>query len=100
MATDWNISLDTLDPDAVPYFNWDAAVTNAAVRGALSTGSENDKLFWISRIMREARYDDVWSYLSLRQDVLPRWETLRTRLGRRQAFWQFLIERWSQDGLV
>jgi hypothetical protein len=73
---------------------------NADVRRALAVGSEDDKLFWVARIMAEARYDDGWSYLSLRDDVLPRWERLRRRLGRRQAFWEFLIARWRRDGLI
>ncbi len=100
MSSDWNISLDTADPQAIPYFNWDAPVSNSAVRAALEGGSEDDKLFWIARILREARYDDVWQYLSLRRDVLPRWETVRLRLGRRRPFWEFLIDRWKRDGLI
>ena len=50
--------------------------------------------------MRDARYPDVWSYVSLRRDVLPRWEELRKRLGRQREPWEFLIGRWRQDGLV
>lgn len=100
MSGDWNISLDTDDPDKVPYFNWDAPVTNGSVRQALAQGSDGEKLFWIARILREARYHDVWKYLSLRRDVLPRWDVLPGRLGRMRAFWEFLIGRWQRDGLV
>lgn len=96
----WRISLDVTAPDAVPYFNWDAPVTNAAVRRALAEGSEEDKTFWAARILREARYPDVWKYLSLRRDVLPRWEKLRAQLGRQRPFWEFLIEEWRRDGLI
>lgn len=96
----WHISPDTSDADAVPYFNWDAPVTNSAVRRALAEGTDDDKLFWIARILREARYPDVWRYVSLRRDVLPRWEQLRGRLGRQRAFWEFLIGRWRADGLI
>ena len=100
MSGEWHISLDTSSPEAIPYFNWDTPVTNAEVRRALVAGSEDDKLFWIARILREARYPDVWKYMSLRNDVLPRWEVLRGRLGRRKGFWEFLVERWRRDGLV
>ena len=31
------ISTDLSSPEAVPYFNWDAPVTNAQVREALAT---------------------------------------------------------------
>jgi hypothetical protein len=43
------IGMDVERPDAVPYFNWDAPVTNAAVRQAIAEGTEEDKVFWISK---------------------------------------------------
>jgi len=92
--------MDLESPDAVPYFNWDAPVTNAEVRRALATGSEDDKIYWIARIMREARYDDVWKYVSLRDDVLPRWQDIEPHLGRWQDKWRFLIEGFVERGLV
>jgi hypothetical protein len=70
------------------------------VRRALREGSEDDRLYWIARILREAQYADVWQYVALRRDVLPRWELLRPRLGRRRAFWEFLLDRWRSDGLL
>jgi hypothetical protein len=100
MVANWQLSRDVDDPKAVPYFNWDAAVTNEEVRRALREGTEDDRLYWLARIMREAQYPDVWHYVSLRRDVLPRWEAVRTRLGRQRAFWEFLIERWRRDGLI
>lgn len=51
--------MDVSSPEAIPYFNWDARVTNAEVRHALAHGTEEDKLFWIARIMTEARYPDL-----------------------------------------
>lgn len=96
----WQISRDVHDPQAIPYFNWDAPVTNEAVRRALLEGTEDDRLYWIARILREAQYADVWQFVALRRDVLPRWELLRPRLGRRRAFWEFLLDRWRSDGLL
>jgi hypothetical protein len=93
-------SLDVESPDAVPYFNWDAPVTNAEIRRALADGSEDDKLFWTARILSEARYADVWKYLSLSRDVLPRYPRLDRRLGRKQQFWEYLIRGWQRDGLI
>ena len=94
------ITTDTTSPDAVPYFNWDAPITNGEVRRRLRESDEDGKLFWIARIMSEAVYSDVWKYLSLRNDILPRWDGLRRILGRRRPFWEFLIEGWRNDGLV
>ncbi|MBK6530554.1 MAG: hypothetical protein IPF99_13375 [Deltaproteobacteria bacterium] len=100
MSDPWQISRDVHDPQAIPYFNWDAPVTNEAVRRALLEGTEDDRLYWIARILREAQYADVWQFVALRRDVLPRWELLRPRLGRRRAFWEFLLDRWRSDGLL
>jgi hypothetical protein len=83
----------------VPYFNWDAPVANRVVRQALSAGPEEDRLYWMARIMREARYDDVWAYVSL-AEVLQRHEAVRPLLGRRRAFWDFLIAAWREQGVV
>jgi hypothetical protein len=94
------IGMDLERPDAVPYFNWDAPVTNAAVRLALAEGNEDDKVFWIAKIMREARYDDVWRYVSLRRDVMPRWPQIEPHLGRWKNKWRFLIQGWNERGLI
>jgi hypothetical protein len=93
-------SPDVLDPEAVPYFTWDNPVTNAVIRGVLATGPEPDRCYWMARILREARYDDVWAYVDLRADVLPRFEALLPLLGRRRAFWEFLIGAWRSQGVV
>lgn len=95
-----SIELDVERDDAIPYFNWDVSITNAEIRAALRGSDENARLFWMARIMREARTSDVWRYLSLRNDVMPRWERLRPMLGRKRAFWEFLIEGWRSDGLL
>lgn len=97
MAARWQISQDVRTADAIPYFNWDAPITNA-LRRALQSGSIEDRLDWNARIMREAQYYDVWAFVSLRRDVLPLWEQLRPRPGRRRAFWEFLVDRWRRDG--
>jgi hypothetical protein len=90
---------DVLDPEAVPYFNWDAPVPNAVVRRALAQGPDEDRLYWMARILREARYDDVWAYLSLR-DVVARFDELRPMLGRRRELWEFLVSSWRKQGAV
>lgn len=86
--------------EAVPYFNWDAPITNAQVRQIIAEGSEDDKAFWIAKIMREARYEDVWKYVSLRRHVLPRWSQIEPHLGRWKEKWRFLIEGWRTRDLL
>ena len=50
--------------------------------------------------MREARYDDVWRYVSLRRDVMPRWPQIEPHLGRWKDKWRFLIQGWNERGLI
>jgi hypothetical protein len=70
------------------------------LRELLRDGAEADRIYWDARIMTEAQVADVWKYLSLRRDVLPVWEQLRHRLGRRRAMWELLIGAWRQHGLL
>lgn len=93
-------SPDVLDPEAVPYFSWDIPATNTTIWAVLADGSEPDRLYWMARILREARYDDVWAYVKLREDVLPRFDALLPLLGRRRAFWEFLIGAWRRQGVL
>ena len=67
----WHISLDTTEADAIPYFNWDAPVTNAAVRLGLVEGTEGEKVFGIARIGRGEGYPDACRYVRLGRDGLP-----------------------------
>ena len=91
---------DRLDePDARPYFLWDSELTVGQLRERLAHGPEEEKLLWIGRILREARYPDVWRFVTL-GDVLSRWDRLRGRLGRMNGFWEFLIRTWRENGLI
>ncbi len=53
----------------------------------------------MAKVLREARDDEVWHFLSLR-DVLDHWDRLAPRLGRRRAFWEFLLDAWKRYRLV
>lgn len=87
------IAEDLERDDAIPYFNCDVSVTNAQIRAVLRGSDENARLFWMARIMREARTSDVWRYLSLRQDVMSRrglaqrWTSPRIADYRRCSRW-------------
>lgn len=82
-----------------PYFLWDVDVTEAELRERLKTPDPDARAQWEARVMREARYQDVWRYLSL-ADVLRDWEPIRRHLGRERGFWEFLLEGWREDGLL
>jgi hypothetical protein len=82
-----------------PYFLWDVPIGEAELRERLHDGDPDTRAQWEARIMREARFDDVWRYVSL-DDVLRDWKHIQRHLGRQRAFWEFLIQGWRDDGLL
>ena len=93
------LSTDVDDPDARPYFLWDQEITYAELRQRLASADPDERALWMARVMREARYQDVWKLLRL-CDVLPLLPRIEKHLGRTRAFWQWLIEGWQSDGLL
>ena len=93
------LSTDLDDPDARPYFLWSERVTNAELRAKLASPDLDERALWMGRVMREARYRDVWKLLKLRDvlDLLPR---IDRHLGRSREFWHWLIDGWRSDGLL
>jgi hypothetical protein len=51
----------------------------------------------LGRILREARDPDVWRFTTP-AEVIAEWPVLQRYLGRRRAFWEFLLGRWRQGG--
>lgn len=93
------LSLDLDDPTAVPYFMWDAPLTVAELRHRLAVAPASERLWWLARILREARDSDVWRFTSP-EEVVAEWSHLSVHLGRRRAFWQFVLDRWKGLGLL
>jgi hypothetical protein len=82
-----------------PYFLWDLQVTDAQFRERLHDPDPRCRAQWQGRLMREARPDEVWDYLTL-DEILRDWEHLRRHLGRKRRFWEFLLDGWRADGLL
>jgi hypothetical protein len=95
------VPLDTdLDSDdKVPCFPWDQPMTVAELRRRLTTSSPSERLRLLGRILREARDTDVWRFTTPRE-VAREWPRLCRHLGRRRAFWELLLERWTDQGLL
>jgi hypothetical protein len=49
--------------------------------------------------MREALFDEVWRFVTL-EEILQNWEPIRRHLGRKRAFWEFLLRGWRDDGFL
>jgi hypothetical protein len=82
-----------------PYFLWDVELGEDEFRERLRAADPDARAQWQACLLREARFADVWNYLTL-QEVLRDWPHIERHLGRRRAFWTFLLEGWRQDGLL
>jgi hypothetical protein len=85
--------------DDRPYFLWDVPATEAELRERLRDADDDVRAQWQACVMREARYQDVWKYLTL-TDILRNWQHIRRHLGRARQFWEFLLDGWHADGLI
>jgi hypothetical protein len=93
------LSLDVTDASAVPYFMWDEPVTVAEVRRRLATAPRPERMRLLGKILREARDPDVWQFTSP-AEVEAAWSEVAAHLGRRRSFWQFVLTRWKELGLL
>jgi hypothetical protein len=93
------LSTDLDDPTAIPYFLWDEPMTVGELIHRLKTASPAEQTRLLAKVLREARDTDVWKFTSP-QEVWRRRFELYKYLGRRRGFWEFLINRWHQDGLI
>lgn len=93
------LSTDHDSPDAYPYFLWDDPMTNAELRERLRTASHEERTRLLGKILREARDDEVWRYVTP-QEFVDRWDELARHLGRSRSFWEYLLGSWKRMGLV
>ena len=93
------MTTDLGDPEAVPYFLWDDPMTLTELRGRLREAPEPERVLLLARILREARDTEVWQFTSP-EEVVRLWPRLSLHLGRRREFWEFLLSRWREQGLV
>lgn len=66
-------------------------------RRLAETSPERTRL--LGKILREARDTDVWKFTTP-QEVARDFSELLPYLGRRRAFWKFLLDAWKKEGLI
>ncbi len=86
-----------LDALGRPYFLWDVDWTDERFRRELAGADDALRVELVAKLMRQAKPDDVFDYVAL-SEVFRLWEQLRSRLGRREPFWTWLIGRWRDAG--
>lgn len=82
-----------------PYFLWDEDLSVEELRRRLRGDDARERLRLLAKLLREASDIDVWEFVAP-SEVAAAFPALRQRLGRRRAFWEFLLEGWRQDGIV
>ncbi|MCA9682728.1 MAG: hypothetical protein KC431_08995 [Myxococcales bacterium] len=82
-----------------PYFLWDEDVSIGELQQILADPNSPERDRLLAKMLREARDIDVWRFVTPAAvaEALPR---LERQLGRRQAFWCWLIDGWRRDGLL
>ena len=87
--------------DRRPYFLWDEDVTIGELRELPHPRNEHDetRLRLLGKMLREARDVDVWCFVSP-VEVARALPLVGRRVGRRAAFWSYIIEGWREDGLL
>ena len=71
----------------------------AELRERLHSADVSERLRLMTKLLREARDIDVWEFVTL-SEVVELFPRIAPRLGRRRAFWEFLIEGWREDGII
>jgi hypothetical protein len=82
-----------------PYFLWDERRTTGEFRQALAVAPPGEWARLVGKLMREARDSDVWKFVTP-AEVWAHFDAIRPYLGRRRAFWEYLLHGWRRDGFL
>ncbi len=82
-----------------PYFLWDEDVSIDELHQILAGPDSPRRDQLLAKMLREARDIDVWLFVRP-TEVARVLERLRRRIGRRHAFWKFLIDGWRARDLL
>ena len=85
------------DRSGRPYFLWDVDVTMAAFRVSLASSDDNERAYWVGKMMRQAKPDDALSFVSA-AEMRRLWPLLERNLGRTRPFWEWLLAEWQKHG--
>lgn len=86
-----------VDREGRPYFLWDMDMPLDAFRARLADPDEDVRAYFIGKLMRQAKPDDVFSFVSPRA-IRASWERVERHLGQTRAFWTWLFATWERLG--
>ena len=93
------LGTDLSDPETRPWFLWDEDLSVGELRAILAAERHPRWIELAAKVMREARDDQVWLFLPVERAV-ARYAEIAPRLGRRRAFWDYLLGAWRHHGLI
>ncbi|HRQ90639.1 MAG TPA: hypothetical protein PLA50_17735 [Bacteroidia bacterium] len=92
--------MSTTTTSAVPLdFAWDRPETADSLRARLASSTGTEWLRTVAWLMREARVDQVWQFLTLRE-IVDHFPQLCPMLGRRRPVWEHLLRAAHELGRI
>jgi hypothetical protein len=88
-----------VDKEGHPYFLWDCDMTLDEFRDGLRNPDPETRAYLTGKLMRQAKPDDVFSFVSPRE-IRELWPRLERYLGKTREFWTWLFESWEAQGHV
>jgi hypothetical protein len=86
-----------LDHQGRPYFLWDLDMTLDTFRARLRDPDAAVRAFLVAKLMRQAKPDDVFAFVTLKQ-IRELWPQVQPYLGDRRPFWTWLLDAWEGRG--
>lgn len=80
-------------------FAWDRPETEVSLRERLAAAEGAEWIRTAAWLMREARVEEVWQFLTLRQ-VADHFAELAPILGRRRGVWEHLLRTAHELGII
>ena len=85
-----------VDDRGRPYFLWDSEMTLDEVRAKLETGSRQLRGYLVGKLMRQAKPDDVFQFVT-RAEIADLWLEIGRHLGRTRDFWTWILAAWEEE---
>jgi len=100
VGTMQRVMMDTgSKPSFGSCFLWDVDLNVDQFRRNLEDPDPVVRAYWMGKLMRQAKPDDVFAFVTLRQ-IASSWPALTGYLGQSKPFWSWLLSRWEVQGRV
>ncbi|MBM4059619.1 MAG: hypothetical protein FJ265_00770 [Planctomycetes bacterium] len=83
-----------VDQAGRPYFLWDSDLTLADFVRRLAESPPDGRAYLVGKLMRQARPDDVFTFVGV-DEIVALWPRLLRYLGKQRPFWSWLLRYWG-----